>query len=240
MEIKKSKKADLEGTRTSGLLIGYIFALAIMFACFQWTTREYEETEPVVYAAYAPMEEEIVPITQPIITAAPPPPADTPPVAEILDIVDNNTEIEETEIESTEETTEATAGPAAQVSHGASIVADVGPAQEEEDENEIFEILEDGPAFPGGDAALMQYFNKNIKYPQAAIDKGARGTVLVRFVVNKDGSVVDAQIAKSVEEHLDKEALRVVSAMPKWKPGKQRGKPVRCRFSVPVRFVLQQ
>ena len=74
MEIKKSKKADLEKTRSTSMLIGYIVALAVMFAAFEWTTRDYVETEPVVYSAYAQMEEEIVPITQPIFTAAPPPP----------------------------------------------------------------------------------------------------------------------------------------------------------------------
>ena len=95
MEVKKSKKADLEGTKSTGLLIGYIVALAAMFACFEYTTRTYEETD-VVYSTVAYVsEEEVVPITQPIFTAAPPPPAETPAVAEILDIVDNNTDIEE-------------------------------------------------------------------------------------------------------------------------------------------------
>ena len=102
MEIKKSKKADLEKTRGTSMLIGYIVALAVMFAAFEWTTRDYVETEPVVYAAYAQMEEEIVPITQPIFTAAPPPPADAPQVAEILDIVENDEEIVEENFNSAE------------------------------------------------------------------------------------------------------------------------------------------
>ncbi len=237
MEIKKSKKADLESTKSTGLLIGYILALAVMFACFEWTTRDYVETEPVVYAAYAQMEEEVVPITQPIFTAAPPPPADAPQVAEILDIVDDNTEIEEEKIESSESTTEAVSGP---VSHVSGPVA-TGPVVEEEasDEGEIFQVVEQMPEFPGGMNALMAYLNKNIKYPSIAQDNNIQGRVLVSFVVNKDGSIVDPEVVKSVDASLDKEAMRVIKAMPKWNPGKQRGKPVRVKYTVPVLFKLQ-
>lgn len=238
MEIKKSKKADLEGTKSTGLLIGYILALAVMFACFEWTTREYVETEPVVYAAFAAMEEEVVPITQPIFTAAPPPPADAPQVAEILDIVDDNTDIEEEEIQSSEDTHEAVSGP---VSHVSGPVA-TGPVvdQEESDENEIFQVVEQMPEFPGGMNALVAYLSKNIKYPQDAQDQGVQGRVTVSFVVNKDGTVVDPEVMKSSNfASLDKEALRVVKAMPKWNPGKQRGKPVRVKYSVPVTFRIQ-
>jgi protein TonB len=236
MEIKKSKKADLERTKTTGLLIGYIFALAVIFACFEWTTREFAETEPVVYAAYATMEEEIVPITQPIFTAAPPPPADTPPVAEILDIVKDDVEIEEETIQSTEDTHEAVSGPSAPVT-GAVMT---GPAvvAEEIVEDEIFQTVEVMPQFPGGDAALLKWMHDTMKYPSYAQDNGIRGTVLVGFVVNKDGSVVEPKILKSVDPSLDKEALRMLSLMPKWIPGKQRGKPVRVRYQVPIRFVL--
>ena len=239
MEIKKSQKADLEGQRTSGLLIGYIFALAIMFACFEWTTHEYRETEPVVYAAYAPMEEEIVPITQPIIAAAPPPPADAPKTVEIFEVVKDDVEIKEETIQETESTTEAISGPTSNVvSHGP--VA-TGPAVTEEasDEGEIFQVVEQMPEFPGGMDALMKYFNKNIKYPSQAAENNIQGRVMISFVVNKDGSIVDPQVIKSVDASLDKEAMRVVKAMPKWNPGKQRGKPVRVKYTVPVMFRLQ-
>ena len=237
MEIKKSKKADLEKTRGTSMLIGYIVALAVMFAAFEWTTRDYVETEPVVYSAYAPMEEEIVPITQPIFTAAPPPPADAPQVAEILDIVDNNEEIVEEKIAESESTTEAISGPVAQVTGPVA----TGPVVTEEasDEGEIFQVVEQMPEFPGGMQALMAYLSKNIKYPSVAQDNGIQGRVLVSFVVNKDGSIVDPEVIKSVDAALDKEAMRVVKAMPKWNPGKQRGKPVRVKYTVPVLFRLQ-
>lgn len=238
MEVKKSKKADLEGQKGTGLLIGYIVSLAAMFACFEYTTRTYEETDVVYATTSFVSEEEVIPITQPIFTAAPPPPAETPAVAEILDIVDNNTEIEEETIESTEDTNEATSGPSAPVS-GPVMAGPPAPVQEESDEGEIFEVVEQNPAFPGGDQALMAWLTKNLKYPASAQENNIQGRVLVQFVVNKDGSIVDPKILRGADPALDKEAMRVVSAMPKWTPGKQRGKTVRVRYTLPVTFRLQ-
>lgn len=238
MEVKKSKKADLEGEKGTGLLIGYIIALSAMFACFEWTTREYKETDVVFATSSFVTEEEIVPITQPIFTAAPPPPADAPQVAEILDIVDDNTEIEEEKIETSESTTEAISGPVSHVS-GPVMAGPPAATMEEGDEGEIFEVVESNPSFPGGDEALMKWLSKNLKYPSSAQDAGIQGRVVVQFVVNKDGSIVEPKVVRSVEPALDKEAIRVVSAMPKWTPGKQRGKTVRVRYTLPVMFRLQ-
>ncbi|MBQ9666718.1 MAG: energy transducer TonB [Bacteroidaceae bacterium] len=238
MEVKKSKKADLEGQKGTGLLIGYIVALAAMFACFEYTTRTYEETDPVYSVATFVSEEEVIPITQPIFAAAPPPPAETPAVAEILDIVDNNQDIEEEKIESTEDTHEAVSGPSAPVS-GPVMAGPPAPVQEESDEGEIFEVVEQNPSFPGGDKALMAWLTKNLKYPASAQENNIQGRVLVQFVVNKDGSIVDPKVLRGADPALDKEAMRVVSAMPKWTPGKQRGKTVRVRYTLPVTFRLQ-
>ena len=85
----------------------------------------------------------------------------------------------------------------------------------------------------------MQYLGKRIKYPTIAQETGTQGRVIVQFVVNKDGSIVDVKVVRGVDPYLDKEAIRVISTMPKWKPGEQRGKPVRCKFTVPVMFKLQ-
>ena len=236
MEIKKSQKADLEGQKGTGLLIGYIVTLAAIFVAFEYTTRDYVETDVVYSTTSFVSEEEVVPITQPIFTAAPPPPAEAPQVAEILDIVDNNTEIVEEEIQTSESTTEAISGPVAHVSGPA-----MGPpaaTQEEGDEGEVFEVVEQNPMFPGGNEALMKWLSKNLKYPASAQENGIQGRVLVQFVVNKDGSIVEPKVLRSVDPALDKEALRVVSAMPKWQPGKQRGKTVRVRFTLPVTFRL--
>ena len=237
MEVKKSKKADLEGQKSTGLLIGYIVALATMFACFEYTTREYVETDVVYATTSFVSEEEVIPITQPIFTAAPPPPAEAPQVAEILDIVDDNTEIEEETIETSESTDQAITGPSAPVT-GPVMAGPPAPVQEESDEGEIFEVVEQNPQFPGGEQALMAWLTKNLKYPSVAQENGIQGRVMVSFVVNKDGSIVDPKIVRSVDPSLDKEAIRVVSAMPKWTPGRQRGKTVRVKYSLPVTFRL--
>jgi protein TonB len=237
MEVKKSKKADLESQKSTGLLVGYIIALATMFAAFEYTTRDYVETDVIYSTTSFVSEEEVVPPTQPIFTAAPPPPADAPQVAEILDIVDNETEIVEEEIETSESTDQAITGPTAPVS-GPVMTGPPTATQEEGDEGEVFEIVEQNPSFPGGNEALMKWLSKNLKYPASAQENNIQGRVMVQFVVNKDGSIVDPKVIKSVDPALDKEALRVVSAMPKWQPGKQRGKTVRVRFTLPVTFRL--
>lgn len=237
MEIKKAKKADLEGQKSTSLLIGYIITLATIFVAFEWTTREYKETEPVIYAASVPYEEEIIPITQPIFqTAAPPPPVEVPQVAEIIDIVENDEEIEEEEIQSTEDTQEAITGPTGPV-----VSVPVGPvmAAEEGDEGEVFQVVEQMPEFPGGMDKLMEYLSNNIKYPSIAQENNIQGRVVVEFVVNKDGSIVEPKVMRSVDTSLDNEAMRVIKSMPKWNPGKQRGKAVRVRYTVPVLFRLQ-
>ena len=107
-------------------------------------------------------------------------------------------------------------------------------------EDEIFEVVEENPQFlNGGTVGLLQYLSKNIKYPTIPQENGTQGRVTVQFVVNKDGSIVDVNVIRGVDPYLDKEAVRVISTMPKWKPGKQRGVPVRCKFTVPVTFKLQ-
>ena len=111
--------------------------------------------------------------------------------------------------------------------------------EEEPVEEEIFDVVEEMPEFPGGMAALMQYLGKNIKYPTIAQETGIQGRVIVQFVVNRDGSIVDAKVVRSVDPYLDKEAIRVISSMPKWKPGKQRNKAVRVKYTLPVMFRLQ-
>ena len=119
-------------------------------------------------------------------------------------------------------------------------VVETGPAEEEEaDANQIFTVVEQEPEFPGGTKALMEYISKNLRYPAFAAENGIQGRVTLSFVVEKDGSVTDIQELRSPSEDLTKEAKRVVQSMPKWKPGKQRGKPVRVKYMLPVTFRLQ-
>lgn len=107
------------------------------------------------------------------------------------------------------------------------------------EENKVFDVVEQMPSFPGGPQALLQYLNNNVKYPVVAQENGVQGRVVISFVVEKDGSVTDVQVAKSVDPSLDKEAQRVVKSMPHWIPGKQNGSAVRVKYVVPVSFKLQ-
>lgn len=228
MEVKKSPKADLEGRKSTWLLIGYVVVLAFMFVAFEWSRRDVkidvsQAVSDIVF------EEEIIPITETPEQQAPPPP-EAPKVAELLEIVDNKVEVQETTQVMNED-------------HVAKVDVTYKPPQavveEEPEEQVIFDVVESMPEFPGGQAALMQYLAKNIKYPTISQESGTQGRVIVQFVVNRDGGIVDAKVVRSVDPYLDKEALRVVGTMPKWTPGKQRNKPVRVKYTLPVMFRLQ-
>ena len=111
-------------------------------------------------------------------------------------------------------------------------------APKPEVENKVFDVVEQMPSFPGGNAALMKYLNENIKYPVVAQENGVSGRVVVSFVVERDGSITDVNVERSVDPSLDRESVRVVKAMPRWIPGKQNGSAVRVKFRVPVTFRL--
>lgn len=227
MEIKKSPKADLESKKSTWLLVGYVIVLAFMFVAFEWTKRDIKiDTSQAITDVF--FEEEIIPITEQPEQVTPPPP-EAPSIAETLTIVEDDADVEETAIVSSEELNQAV-----EIKY-----VPVAVEEEEPEEQTIFEVVENMPDFPGGQAALMQYLAKNIKYPTIAQENGTQGRVIVQFVVNKDGSIVDAKVVRSVDPYLDKESLRVINTMPKWKPGMQRGKPVRVKFTVPVMFRLQ-
>lgn len=229
MEIKKTPKADLENKKSTWLLVGYVIVLAFMFVAFEWTKRDVKiDTSQVVTDVV--FEEEIeIPITEQPEVVVPPPP-EAPSIAETLTIVEDDADVEETTIASSEET-----GQAVEIKY-----VPIAVEEEEPEEQTIFEVVEQMPEFPdGGMAGLMQFLSKNIKYPTIAQENGTQGRVTVQFVVNKDGSIVDAKVLRGVDPYLDKEALRVIGTMPKWKPGMQRGKPVRVKYTVPVMFRLQ-
>ena len=113
------------------------------------------------------------------------------------------------------------------------------PAPKPEVSNKVFDVVEEMPSFPGGQGALMSFLNSNIKYPVVAQENGVQGRVIVGFVVERDGSITDVKVMRSVDPSLDREAQRVVRAMPRWKPGKQNGSAVRVKYTVPVVFRLQ-
>ncbi len=107
-----------------------------------------------------------------------------------------------------------------------------------EGERIVIQVVESMPEFPGGTQALLQYLRKNVKYPESMVELGIQGRVVVQFVVDKDGSIVDSEVINHIHPDLDLEALRVVRSMPRWKPGEQRGKPVRVKFTLPIPFKL--
>ena len=108
-----------------------------------------------------------------------------------------------------------------------------------EEETKVFDVVEQMPSFPGGMGALMQYLSSHIKYPVVAEENGIQGRVICTFIVERDGSITDTRVARSVDPSLDKEAVRVINSMPRWIPGKQNGSACRVKFTLPVTFKLQ-
>lgn len=228
MEIKKSPSADLERGKSTSLLMGFVLAFAVMFVALEWTQREKEDNSEIYAVRDVTLDEEIIPITLPEKKTVPPPPASVTK-AEIIEIVQDDAEIEEDVLASVDDQVEFI---------DVSALDEVVVEDEPEIDDTPFMVVEDMPEFPGGTAALLEYLKKNIKYPAICRENNIQGRVLVSFIVNKDGSIVDAEVVKNVNPSLDKEALRVISGMPKWKPGSQRGKPVRVKYTVPVNFRL--
>ena len=148
---------------------------------------------------------------------------------DVLNIVDDDIKLEdELEIENTEidQNTEIN-------------ISDVSTNVDEVVEDvQVFQVVEESPKFPGGDAELMKFLSNNIKYPTIAQENGIQGRVYVKFVVWKDGSIRNVEVGRGVDPYLDQEAVRVVKAMPKWNPGKQRGVAVNVSYMLPVNFVL--
>ena len=228
MEVKKSPKADLENKKTTNLLVGAIIILAVLFVGFEWSERDKQVTTDTGIAEVV-FEEEIIPITEQEQPKQAPPPPEAPKMEEVLEIMDNDSQVEESTIQASDDTQTAV-----EVKY-----TPVEVEEEEVEEQQIFQVVEEMPEFPGGMGECMKFLGKNIKYPTISQENGVQGRVIVQFVVNRDGSIVDPVVVRGVDPYLDKEALRVIQMMPKWKPGKQRGKAVRVKYTVPVMFRLQ-
>jgi protein TonB len=229
MEKKKSAKADLESKKNMFFLVGLVIALGVTFLAFEWSSKA-SKAESLGAIQIQEVEEEIIPVTREQ-EIKPPPPPPPPKVVEVLNIVDDDIKIEdELEIDDTE-ADKAT-------------VVDVNPIiqtmeEEEEESVEIFYIVEDPAEFPGGDKALYKYISNAVKYPVIAQENGIQGKVYVKFVVNEQGLVSNAEILRGVDASLDKEALRVINSLPDFKPGKQRGRPVKVYYNAVINFQLQ-
>lgn len=229
MEVKKSPKADLSRTVTLFREIGFIIVLGLVLLAFEWQSKEkkdsiFDQQESVI------IEEEIIPITQEEQTPPPEMPK-IPVLSDAIDIVDDNIQVDDAVFSFEDDAT-----------LGVEIMDYIETVEEEEVEEEAipFALVENKPTFQGGDAnTFSKWVNSQLEYPEIAKENGIQGRVTLQFTVNTDGSVSDVKVLRGVDSSLDKEAVRVVSASPKWKPGMQRDKPVRVTYTFPVIFQLR-
>ena len=233
MELKKNPKADL--TKNSGLYfaIGLALVLFITWQGIEW--KKYERTEYDIQALNLDDElDEEIPITEQIKTPPPPPP---PAAPEVIEVVEDEEEIEETVIESTETSQDEE-------------IVEVEEIEAEEEEIDVdvpFAVIEDVPVFPGCERAkdkracfqekIQKHIRKNFRYPEVAQELGIQGKVYVQFTIQKDGSIGNVRM-RGPDKNLEKEAQRIIGKLPKMTPGKQRGRPVRVPFSIPITFKL--
>lgn len=224
MELKKNPRADLR--RYTGLFfeVGLAVALGVVLASFNYSNHERNLMVLGDIDNYD-IEDVLIPITRPMEVTPPPAP---PKAAEVITIIEDESElIEDFEVDDVEADQDTK-------------VIQIERIEDEEDiEEEIpFALAEVTPEFPGGEAALQKYIASHVQYPSIARENSLQGKVYVKFVIGKNGEVENVGIARGIDASLDKEALRVIQGMPKWKPGMQRGKPVRVTYTVPINFKL--
>ncbi|MBQ5496346.1 MAG: TonB family protein [Prevotella sp.] len=226
MEEKKSPKANLENKKLMFIQIGMIISLLIAWLAFEHKSYDKLTIDESLLNREVAIDEEMVEITKQ--EEQKPQPVEVPKQTTQLEIVQDDVETEDININ-------------AEVEQNEVIEEYVAPEVVEEEvvEQEIFQIVEEMPSFPGGEAKLMEFVAKNIKYPQIARETGIQGRVFVGFVVEPDGSISNVKLLRGIGGGCDEEAMRVIKSLPKWKPGKQRGKAVRVSYQIPVFFKLQ-
>ncbi|MGN1225905.1 MAG: energy transducer TonB [Candidatus Cryptobacteroides sp.] len=229
MEVKKTEGANLENKRLLFVELGLILALAVTFGAFSWSTKE-KQASVLDAGPVQTIEEEVIPNTQ----EAPPPPPETPKVpvlSDQIDIIDDDIQVEDNILN---------------LDDNDDLVIEIkdyveGPEEEEIEEEEIpYVFVEQKPSFRGGDAnSFSKWVAGKLVYPEIAKETGIQGRVMVAFTINTDGSVSNVRVTRSLDPALDKEAVRVISSSPKWTPGKQRDRPVKVSYSIPVIFQLR-
>lgn len=229
MEIKKTEKADLKNKKLLFTEIGFVVALLVVLGAFEWKSAGKKDN--VLEAEnIAVEEEEIIPITQ----DTPPPPPDAPKIpvfSDDIEIVDDDMKID-TEMINLED----------DANLGVEIKEYIEEVEEEAVEEEAipFQLVETKPSFNGGDAnEFSKWVNERLVYPEIAKENGVQGRVMLQFTVGADGKVSNVKVLRGVDPSLDKEAVRVVSMSPKWKPGKQRDRAVKVTYTFPVIFQLR-
>ena len=230
MEIKKSEKASLENKRFLFTEVGFVVALLIVLGAFEYTSKE--KKTAVLEADETIVEvEDMVPITQ----ETPPPPEAAPKIpvlSDNIDIVDDDIEVDDSMFQNLEDSDDL----------AVEIMDYVEEVEEETVEEEAipFQLVEEKPSFQGGDAnQFSKWVNSKLVYPEIAKENGVQGRVTLQFTVNADGTVSNVKVLRGVDPALDKEAVRVVSMSPKWKPGKQRDRAVKVTYTFPVIFQLR-
>ena len=223
MELKKNPRADLR--QYAGLFFeaGLVVALCATLTAFNYSSHErnsmvFGDIESIDF------DDVLIPITHQMQVTPPPAP---PKVAEVISIIEDESELTEDfvvdDVEATQETV---------------ITIIERPDEDEEAEPDIFLKAEIDPTFPGGTAALYKFISENLKYPVEAQENGLSGKVLLRFVINQKGEVENVEVTRGIDPSLDREAIRVVQSLPKWNPGTQRGRPVKVWFAMPISFKL--
>src|SRR5574344_1560585 len=230
MEIKKTPKADLQNKRALFTEIGLVIVLAVIFLAFEWSSKDKVESDILNQKTVA-VEEEIIPITneQPQMPQKMP---DIPTLSDVIDIVDDDIKVSDDMFLDLEDNKNL----------GVAIMDYVAEVEEEVVEEEAipFALVEEKPTFMGGDAnTFTKWVNGKLVYPEIAKENGVQGRVTLQFTVNADGSVSNVIVLRGVDSSLDKEAVRIVSSSPKWKPGRQRERPVKVTYTFPVIFQLR-
>ena len=226
MEEKKSPKANLENKKLMFIQIGMVISLLIAWLAFEHKNYDKREIDESLLNREIVEDLEMTEITKQ--EEQKPQPVELPKQTTQLEIVQDDVEVEDIEINAEVDQQE--------------VIEEYVPVEVEEEEvqeQEIFQIVEEMPSFPGGEAKLMEYVAKNIKYPQIARETGIQGRVFVGVVVEPDGSISNVKLLRGIGGGCDEEAMRVIKSLPKWKPGKQRGKAVRVSYQIPVFFKLQ-
>lgn len=231
MEVKKSPKASLENKRLLFTEIGFVLALLGILFAFNYASKEKQVA--TLEAENAAVEvEDMIPITQ----ETPPPPEAAPKIpilSDQIDVVDDNIKVDDNMFQNLED----------DASSGVEIMdyIESAPAEETVEEEAIpFQLVEEKPSFNGGDAnEFSKWVNSRLVYPEIAKENGVQGRVTLQFTVNADGTVSNVKVLRGVDPSLDKEAVRVVSSSPKWKPGKQRDRAVKVTYTFPVIFQLR-
>jgi len=226
---KKTERANLEKKKSLFIEIGFVLALVFTLAAFEYT-KEDLKTNTLQALRDAKGEEEIIPITRQELQKPPEPPK---PKTVIIDlkIVEDDVKLEDN--------LDFDAFDASQ-DDAIKIASVIGNKEEEEEDKQVFLIVEDMPKFQGGTIEnFRNYIQGTVKYPTLALENSISGTVYVSFVVNRRGEVSNITIIRPVDPSLDEAVINALKQAPTWEPGKQRGKPVNVSFSIPVKFILQ-